>query len=134
VRRRAVVLVLLASLVVAGCSSGGADSYRWPEVHGYEIYEGASAEAAVDALLTSAHLAFGDEYAIETTVIYAIDDEVERDRILADHGALLQDWTAIRSGRSSVGQTWERGDQRFTVAVVTIDDQPLAVTLATRRR
>jgi hypothetical protein len=32
------------------------------------------------------------------------------------------------------GRGWERGDERFTLVFVTLDDQRLAVTLATRRR
>jgi hypothetical protein len=134
VRSRGALLGLLAWLVVTACSAGEADSYQWPEVHGYEIYEGATAETVIDTLIGRTYEAFGDEYAIERTVIYAIGDEVEQDRILSDYEERLHAWEAIGSGATSTGQSWERGDQRFTLALVSFDDQRLAVTLATRRR
>jgi hypothetical protein len=127
------VVVLLAWSAVAGCSDGEPPVYPWPEVHGYDIYEGATAEAGIDALIVGSHQAFGDEYAIERTIIYTIADVEERDRLQADHGALLQNWEFVGS-RTSLVRTWERGEQRFTLVFVTLDDQRVAVSLATRRR
>jgi hypothetical protein len=135
VRAHPVLVVLLAWSAVAGCSDGEPTVFPWPEVHGYDVYEGATAEAGVDALIVGSHQAFGDDYAVERTIIYAITDDEERDRLLSDHGVLLQSWEFLGSSdRSATARTWERGDQRFTIVLVTFDDQRLAVTLATRRR
>lgn len=134
-RSRLVLVVSLASLAVAGCSGGGPEQYPWPEVHGYDVYEGANAEAVIDTLIAGAHQGFGDEYAIERTAIYAIGDDAERDGFAADHGQLLLRWDSLDPpDRTSTIHTWERGDQRFTLVFVTLDEQRLALTLATRRR
>jgi hypothetical protein len=135
VRAHLVLVVLLAWSAVAGCSGGEPTVYPWPEVHGYDIYEGATAEAGIDALIVGSHQAFGGEYAIERTVIYTIADVEEGDRLQADHGALLQNWEFVgSSNRTSPVRTWERGEQRFTLVFVALDDQRVAVSLATRRR
>jgi hypothetical protein len=127
--------VSLVCLAVAGCSGGESEQHPWPEVHGYEIYEGATAETVIDSLIAGTHQAFGDEYDIERTAIYAIDDDVERDRLQADHESLLDGWDDLgATGRTPITRSWERGDQRFTLVFLTLDDQRLAVTLATQRR
>jgi hypothetical protein len=128
-------VVALTWLAAAGCSGGESESYPWPEVHGYDVFEGATSESVIDALVLGADRAFGDEYAVEHTAIYTLDDVEDRDRLQADYESRLQSWDDVDPpGRSSTGRGWERGDQRFTLVFVTLDDQRLAVTLATRRR
>ena len=134
-RSRAALVLLLAWSAVAGCSGGEAEVYPWPEVTGYDAYEGDAAGSALDPLIVGAHQAFGDDYTVERTATYAIADDEERDRLAADHGALLQHWDVVGSpGRPATVHTWERGSQRFTLVFVTVEGRHLAVTLATSRR
>jgi hypothetical protein len=134
-----VLLALLVSLLAscAGQDQAPVSLTDLPSPPGAIVYEG-EAESLIDTLLLAGSAAYGDEQMEADSQLYAIPAPEARAESLAFFNAALPPlgWTPRPNMAigGSLGQAWQRGEQRLTIAVVEVETNPIVVVVLSSPR
>ncbi len=135
----ALVLAVFLMTSLAACTAQPApeEDLDWlPDAPGTIFYTG-PAEITVDTLMLAGHDVFGDAYVRPRTRLLLIESTT-KDEVVSFYEAQLKEhgWELVPDARlaSSLGSSWQRGNQRLSVAYLETEGAQLVVIMMTTRQ
>ncbi len=133
----ALLVTLLPSCVGQGLGPAPVALTDLPAPPEATLYEG-KAESLIDTLLLAGNAAYSDGKLQAETQLYALPTPETRSESLAFFKAVLPPlgWTPrtdVALG-GSLGQAWQRGSQRLTIAAVEVESSTIIVVVLSTPR